>query len=159
MNGPELKDIHLPDAVAWWPPAPGWWLLAIVALVLAALAWRRYARRDHKPLRALSLAELARIRSAVAAGEDRHAAINQLAGLLRRILISYRGRDGFADSTGAAWAAQIRELSAAGFSDADLELLGRARYRRAVEADVAALLDAGERWVRNLPPEAPRVAA
>ena len=159
MNGPELRDIHLPDAVAWWPPAPGWWILAILAAALAVLAWIGYSRRARRPLRRLSLDELAKIRAAIEAGGDAHAALAEIAGLLRRILISYRGRDGFADSTGAAWAAQIRELSPAGFSDADLELLARARYRRDVDADLVALLDAGERWVRDLPAEAPRVAA
>ncbi len=159
MNGPELRDIHLPEAVSWWPPAPGWWLLALAAALLAAFAWYRFYRGTRKPLRALSLDELERIRAAHATGADAHAALNELAGLLRRILISYRGRDGFAGSTGAAFAAQIRALSAAGFSDADLDLLGRARYRRDVEADVAALLEAGERWLRNLPREAPRAAA
>ena len=32
----QLKPNHLPDPVSWWPPAPGWWMLA--ALTLAALA-------------------------------------------------------------------------------------------------------------------------
>ena len=24
----DLRDIHLPEAIGWWPPAIGWWLLA-----------------------------------------------------------------------------------------------------------------------------------
>ncbi len=159
MNGPQLRDIHLPDPVSWWPPAPGWWLLALVAALLAVLAWLGYYRRSRKPLHRLALDDLARIRAAYDADGEARATLNEIAALLRRILISYRGRHGFADSTGAAFGGQIRELSAAGFSDADLDLLGRARYRRDVDADVAALLDACERWVRQLPREAPRAAA
>ena len=30
----QLKDIHLPEAVGFWPPALGWWLLAILLTVL-----------------------------------------------------------------------------------------------------------------------------
>jgi len=33
----QLKDIHLPDVPGLWPPAPGWWVLAI-ALVVAIVA-------------------------------------------------------------------------------------------------------------------------
>lgn len=44
----QLRDIHLPPTQGFWPPAPGWWVLALVLVVIvAALAWlaRRHRRR------------------------------------------------------------------------------------------------------------------
>ena len=28
-----LRDLHLPEAIGWWPLAPGWWILIAIALV------------------------------------------------------------------------------------------------------------------------------
>ena len=51
MNEPDplaqLRDIHLPEAISFWPPAPGWWLLALVSIIflaLIALLWLRRKR-------------------------------------------------------------------------------------------------------------------
>ncbi|MGJ4731239.1 DUF4381 family protein, partial [Luteimonas sp. SDU101] len=38
--------MHEPVAPAWWPPAPGWWIVfGVVLLVALALAWLRWRRR------------------------------------------------------------------------------------------------------------------
>ncbi|WP_416308219.1 DUF4381 domain-containing protein [Neptunicella sp. SCSIO 80796] len=44
----QLKDIHLPAQVGAWPPAWGWWLLAVVLLTLIALTTRWLVRRYRK---------------------------------------------------------------------------------------------------------------
>jgi len=47
-----LRDIHLPEVVGWWPPAPGWWLVVGILLFAMGFAWwwqRRYrARRANR---------------------------------------------------------------------------------------------------------------
>ena len=43
----ELRDIHLPQAEGWWPPAPGWWILFIIflaSLFLVSLKGIPFAR-------------------------------------------------------------------------------------------------------------------
>ncbi|MEX1033661.1 MAG: DUF4381 domain-containing protein [Cellvibrionaceae bacterium] len=45
----QLRDIHVPDPVSWWPPAPGWWIVAILILAALGLAWwlrRQYRARN-----------------------------------------------------------------------------------------------------------------
>ncbi|MDD9890866.1 MAG: DUF4381 domain-containing protein, partial [Gammaproteobacteria bacterium] len=29
----QLADIHLPGEISYWPPAPGWWVLAALLLL------------------------------------------------------------------------------------------------------------------------------
>jgi hypothetical protein len=79
-----LRDIHLPPEPLFWPPAPGWWLLAAVLLgagwVLGRHLLRGHARRRWR--RAIE-AEL----DAIAADRERDLAARAtaLSGLLRRV--------------------------------------------------------------------------
>ncbi len=97
----QLRDIHLPEPVGWWPVAPGWWaLLALVcALVVAAVVWTWLRRRS---ARFLALRELEAIKS-----EREGVFLTQISSLLRRVA---RRRSAGADVlTGEAWSAFLME--------------------------------------------------
>lgn len=152
MNELELRDIHLPDSSLWWPLAPGWWLLLALLLLAALVLWWLDWRRRHRPVSRLSMRELADIRRAHESGQDQRATVNAVAALLRRTLISYRGRALHAASTGENWIDELQQLAPRhGFSDAHKQLLTQGRYQPAFECDVDGLLRACDDWIRNLP--------
>ena len=43
-----LADIHLPDQISWWPPAPGWWLVLFVTLLVVFLAYKFIKKKLHQ---------------------------------------------------------------------------------------------------------------
>lgn len=152
MNELNLRDIHLPDASLWWPPAPGWWVTLALLLVLAVMIPWLMRRARQKPVNRLSLQELQTIRQRFAAGQSNNDVIRDTAALLRRTLIAYRGREGFAASTGDTWVNQLQALVAEeSFNQPQLELLGHRRYQRDSDSDIDNLLQACERWIRALP--------
>ena len=160
MNITGLIPIHLPDPVSWWPPAPGWWLLPALALaLLLALRWL-LPRLKRRSLRRQSLDSFNSICAAHREGQAPQQTLRDFAALLRRILISYRGREAAGACTGAEWIAAIRELApGVGFDEQQLELLVRDRYRTDCDYDIERLLACAETWIRALPREANRAAA
>ncbi len=79
----QLKDLHLPPPPGLWPPAPGWWLLAILGCVLigwgirALLVWRR-----RNAYRRQALAQLKQMLA------DNNFTLNDVIKLVRRTAIS-----------------------------------------------------------------------
>lgn len=149
----DLRDIHLPESLPWWPLAPGWWILLVLLLLIAILAWW-YARARRRSLKRCGLDELARIRAAFDQGASASRVLADVSMLLRRVAISRRGRQPAASLSGAGWQACLAELSADNaFDSAQLEMLSRGRYRRDPDCDVGQLLAACDRWLRALPRE------
>lgn len=160
MNAPELRDIHLPEASLWWPLAPGWWLLALLLVILALACWWLLHRLRRRSISRSSLGEFQRIREAHRDGQPGSETIRQIAALLRRVLISYRGRDEAGASTGAGWMRAIAELASGNvFSEQQLQLLAHDRYRRDCDCDIESLLEASEAWIRALPGDKDHAAA
>ena len=100
-----LRDIHLPASVSWWPLAPGWWALLLVALATAFAVYRyiRYRRRRVVVTPACKMArrELAAINAIIRT--DKQQAAGQLSALLRRLAISLFEQERVAGLTGDAW--------------------------------------------------------
>ena len=46
-----LRDVHEGLAPAWWPPAPGWWMVLAAILAIAAFfAWRMLRRSRRRAM-------------------------------------------------------------------------------------------------------------
>lgn len=143
-----LRDIHLPEAIGWWPPALGWWLAAlgiIFILVLTIWLYRRW--RKQTPVK-LARRELIMINQNTV-GDDLRL-LMELSALLRRVAISLHPRLDSASLTGDDWMAFLdRSLKDAPFSQGLGNLLKDAQYRATApdNLDRAALLSLCERWL------------
>ena len=109
-----LRDIQLPEAVSWWPPGYGWWLLAALALACAA-AWlvrRSPARRRAARARRLALRELDAVEARFRASGDARAAAAAMSVLLRRFALELAPRAEVAALTGERWVAWLAARAA-----------------------------------------------
>lgn len=99
--GPELRDIHLPPEPPFWPPAPGWWLLALLFVAaLAWVSWRLY-RAWQSRRRRRRLVEEVEHRLAEAAAADPVQRLALQSELLRRWARRFRPQA--VGLTGQAW--------------------------------------------------------
>jgi hypothetical protein len=77
----QLRDIHLPEAVSWWPLAPGWWLLIIGGCLLSLWLIRFFYRRHSASLyRRQALQQLEQLRS----GSDSEMPLREFFQLLKQ---------------------------------------------------------------------------
>lgn len=88
-----LRDIHLPEAVSFWPLAPGWWIALAFVLALA-VGTHFYLRARRRSLRRAALAAMAGVEARYAEDADVFRLALQLSMLLRRVALErFRRRD------------------------------------------------------------------
>ena len=148
----QLRDIHLPGAPAFWPPAPGWWLLAAATIALliwvSTVAVRRY--RIHRRRRSVLVA--------LASMEERFASdhsperLASISLLLRRLALMCYPREQVAALSGNAW---LRFLDKSGgdgrFADGPGRVLASGPYQRSLppDLDTAGLAALVREWVKK----------
>ncbi len=97
----QLYDIEGLDTISWWPPALGWWIVAILLLLmvigLSILFWRKY--RFARSWQNIALKQLAEIQQYQSTQKQ---AI-ELSELIRRIAIRQYSRKDCAGLEGHLW--------------------------------------------------------
>ena len=154
-----LRDIHLPDAISWWPPAPGWWILLGILLVSATTVYLLRAIYLSRRLKRSALSELESIRQQYEQTRNQKQLVEALSILMRRASISFHPRSEAASLTGEHWLDYLDSTSKQpGFNNDAGQLLISAPYLPAdhVESNESAshaeaLVSLCENWLRAQP--------
>jgi len=95
-----LRDIHLPGAISWWPPAIGWWIVfGVVVAGVLVLVWRyRLQFRERAAVRGLKA-----VAAMLESGSAPVICIQRISMILRRFAMSVAGDAPVAGLTGDAW--------------------------------------------------------
>lgn len=148
----QLRDIHLPVAPGFWPPAPGWWVVAaLLALLIAGaafIAWRRYRVRARERRAMRTLAEL----EACFRGERTPERLAPISLLLRQIALALFPRRRVASLTGPAWLHFLDESGGQGrFAEGPGRVLAGVPYQRSLptDLDTDALMALVREWART----------
>jgi len=145
-----LKDIHLPEAIGWWPPAIGWWILAVaIPLLIIFVIWF-YKRLTRKTALKTANKMLAQIKQD--ATRDSFQTLSELSVLVRRVAISVSPRAKAAGLTGQQWLAFLdRSVKGLPFSEGVGQLLADAPYRKTppTEQEISQLIDLCEEWLKS----------
>lgn len=143
----QLRDIHLPETGGFWPPAPGWWALALIVIVLVAvLIW--LGRRRHRKMRWLKRAktELAKLERQAAPDPGWFSDLNTL--LKRAARQRYPGAHP-ESLTGDAWIAFLLEKAPSDriASRPVVEAIVHSAWQPTASADPQQAIDFARRWL------------
>ena len=144
-----LRDIHLPDALGWWPPAMGWWFLAIVILLLCLFFIWLYKRLTKKTALKTGKQILAEIKQDAALNDFEK--LSKISELMRRVAISISPRTEVASLTGQDWLNYLDStMKYSPFTLGAGQCLAAAQYQQAavIEIDIPLLISLCEDWLK-----------
>ena len=147
----QLRDIHQPNMIETWPPAPGWWLLATLALAalmtLIARAFRHWAANRY---RREAIEELNTLLTEWRSHQDDQIYLASLQKLLKRVALTAFPRSEVASLTGEAWL-RFLDLSSNSrdFSVGEIELLIDGNYRPNLIVNVESMQAFALQWIKQ----------
>ena len=146
-----LKDIHFPPPVSFWPPAPGWWILAVLLIsslfIGGVLFYRQHKKRKPKTeaLRILKDLQILYQNS-----KDEVVSLRNLSNLLRRTALTFYDNDEVASLQGSSW---LEFLDKTGktkeFSQGAGKVLGNEVFQQKVNPDMNALFPLVKKWISS----------
>ncbi len=150
----QLRDVVTPDGVSWWPPAPGWWLVFIL-IVLVGYVLRYFLKRK----RSFRWKDQAReemqviYRLAEQVDKNNTDILARISALFRRIAIAIDSREAVASLTGRDWLEKLDKLAGTkDFTGGPGKLLDEGVWQKpqtTADMDLKPLLELLERFVES----------
>ncbi len=146
----QLRDIHSAPAVGWWPPAPGWWVLVLLAL--AGFIWlgRRLlaAYRVHQRRKQM-LTWIDHLNATVDPRKDPHSYLSTLNRVFKLVALrAFPGRQ-CAAMAGHEWTEFLQKNIKAEQSGKVLSVLAAGPYKPAPQFDPVAISELARVWIKQ----------
>lgn len=154
----QLADIHLPEPVSFWPPAPGWWILAVILLLLAAWATSKIllASRRSK-IKARALSELKKCYSRYADNTDSDTGnlqlryVNEVNSVFKRVALVHFPGTAVAGLGGPEWLDFIKKNGESSLLTEEIsDALSHGRFKTKLDVDVDLMNDFANQWITSL---------
>ena len=129
-----LRALQTPVESLWWPPAPGWWIVALLFVVLAGtlsykLLRKLASKKSNQHLITIER-QLDRCFDQWQSDQDTESYIHGVSALLKQSAIRYTGREVVARLHGPEWIEWMERETGTLFSRNTRALLGHSAYRK-----------------------------
>jgi len=146
----QLKDIHGAPTVSWWPPAPGWWVLAL--LLLAILVWlgrRVLARYRIHQRRKQMLAWVDHLNATIDPARDPQAYLSTLNRIFKLVALRAFPAEHCAVLAGQDWSDFLIGKMEKAQSSESLNVLASGPYDPSPQFDPDLISDLTRFWIRQ----------
>jgi hypothetical protein len=155
----QLADIHLPLEISYWPPAPGWWVLAFLLLAGIIFLINRYIEHHtQKKICRYALAELENCLHDFSKDEKildvnslRIRYVNSFNSVIRRVALVHYPEENVASLSGDSWVDFIREKgNTPQISEEIAAALSFGRFQSECNFDIHEMNNLGKAWITAL---------
>lgn len=146
----QLRDIHGAPPVSWWPPAPGWWVLAL--LLLLALTWagrKLLARlRVHKRRKSM-LAWVDHLNDSIDPEREPQAYLSTLNRIFKLVALRAFPEQQCAVLAGSDWTAFLVDKMKDSPSVESLHVLASGPYDPSPQFDAGTIAELSRTWIKQ----------
>lgn len=146
----QLKDIHLPAPVGWWPPAPGWYfVLALIVFFISFISYRAYKHYGYALAKKQALILLDRYQEHYERDHNVPLTSAHISELLRRVALVYFPRTQVASLHGEAWLQFLNQTSKGIDFNSVRTLLLDAPFKKGNTQDLGPLFSKAKLWIKQ----------
>ncbi|KTC91594.1 DUF4381 domain-containing protein [Fluoribacter dumoffii] len=146
----QLKDIHLPAPIGWWPLAPGWYILmALILFIAIILAYGAYKRHRYALAKKQALLLLNDYRKNFDKEQNSSLTCARISELLRRVALAYYPRERVASLHGEDWLNFLNETGKGTDFKLVKDLLLDAPFKTESTMDLKPLFQTAQLWIKQ----------
>lgn len=146
----QLKDIHLPDPVSWWPLAPGWYgLILLVLIFTVSLGYFLYRRHLNALAKNQALQLLKTYSEHYEKDRNTQLTSARISELLKRVALVYYPRAEVASMHGDLWIEFLNKTSKGIDFQPVKSMLLDSPFKPADTTNLKPLINRTEQWIKQ----------